>query len=130
MAQGRTFDPFRGRMEGVLGPGRLELIRDNDLSVSLTSWDGWLQDAEEERSAVIDAAKQVVALFPRHGGPYWAAPGLTPATAADLAALRSDPEIMERVRLKLFWASIYSIELHGLANVAAEVLAQIRANRR
>jgi hypothetical protein len=130
MYQARTFDAFGASLDGVLGAGRLGLIHDQTLSDLLIAWAGRLEDSKEEGANLIFASVPVIELLASYGGPYLDYPGLRTATADDLAALRRDAEVTERVRLKLWWGDVYAEELQGLADMAEEALGLIRATRR
>ena len=70
MANPRTFDPVRGTLDALLASGRFELLRDDELRRSLTTFDNIFDDSAEDMAYLASSSEKVWDRMIVHGGPW------------------------------------------------------------
>ena len=122
LAAPATFDPERGTVDALIGAGKLGLLRDPNLREALTRFLNAMEDAREDAFYLQQFAVRVWETSVRYGGP-WDVPidvrrqgrlGFLPEpSAATLANIHSDPELMGLIRQLRYSAWVYVGELEA-----------------
>jgi hypothetical protein len=123
-----TFNGVRGNADALISSGKLDVIRDRVLRERLVTFLNLDLDSAEELAEMRAASSAFLAATVRHGGPWNPGRGrasnsrLSQVSGADLARMRTDVEVMGRLRLAHHWSGIYLGELSALSGVIDEVL--------
>ena len=138
-----TFDARDGTLDGVIGSGKLALIRDVGLRDMLVEWKSGVEDAEEEAGELRDAGGRALQRMGELGGPWSGGtvtgpiaefPSLSEARSrfppGNLSVVVNDPGLMGLARVKRARALVYLMALLPLAEHADSVLVLVEANRR
>ena len=138
-----SFDPVLGATDGIVGAGRIGLIRDMELREALSDFLNLVSDLREEVDYVSTAAQAVWTREAELGGP-WTDPSTEVSTsgsikglpfipragADDLRVLRADPLYMSLVKRYHLNAAYYVRELERLEEHIDYVLRLVQAQSR
>lgn len=123
-----TFDAVRGTIDGLIGAGKLDLIRDSALRDALITFINLVEDAKEDAEFMGRAAERVWIHEVAHGGPWVAGgsvapPFLSSPTARTLSGIRSDAPMMGAIRQFQATGFAYAAEIEDIGAQATHVLA-------
>lgn len=136
----RTFDPYLGTLDGLVGAGKLDLIRDSRSRAGLASWLQGLEDIRENAVGLRDEVLRVSHAMEPFGGPFYRPRGgdrpdlllsvVPPADVAALSVMREDDGFMGSLRSLHYVLAFYLRELELLAGVLDSTLVLIDQNIR
>ena len=153
LASPRTFDAIRGSLDALIGSGRLELIRDQELRRALAVFLNLVDDSVEDAAYLAEGSRRVWDRQIAVGGPwrieaaYLTAEGcdapvapsscyveteewayLPQATSADLLAAMADEELMGQVRQLQINVSRYLAEVRRIERQVRVILSLLNEN--
>jgi hypothetical protein len=137
-----TFDPVLGTTTSLVQAGKLGVLRDPRLREALSSFEGFVADAEDDADLLFALAPDVWRAMIPYGAP-WSDPAtevgtagaveglsfLPKATAQDLLNVRADQEVMGRVSFFHWNVGYYLVELRRLQAQMSMVLELISESR-
>jgi len=129
-----SFDAYSGTLDGLVGAGELDLIRDVRLREVLLHWMHGIDDLPENLTSVRAEAERLTHAMEPFGGPFFYPASdlsaLPHVDAATLSAMRASTSVMGAARSFQQHLAFYRGELEGLVPLADSALALLDANIR
>ncbi len=133
----RTFDPYTGTLDALVGAGELDLLRDVRLRATVGAWLKGVADLAENASEIRAEAVRVNHALETLGGPFFTYMGdgaslsiLPQPNAATPSTVRGSEAVMGAARSHHWALSWYLAELERLMPVLDSTLVLIDANIR
>lgn len=137
-----TFDPVTGTTTSLMAAGKLGVLRDARLRDALSTFGNFVEDLTYDAELLFALAPAVWEGMVPHGGP-WSDPSgevgtagtveglsfLEEATTQDLLSIRTDQELMGRIKYFHWNAGYYLVELRRIKTQISEVLQLIGESR-